>query len=140
MPDFSITTWACPPAETVRAGFGCGEGAGVGTAIARGGGAASSEAARSSSTCGAGVFRGLGVSSFCADFDCVLLFDLSDVFFAPDFFFAVFGLGVGVWRRFVFDVGDFFGFGIGVWGRFVFGVGDLFGWGVDAARVSVSPA
>jgi len=45
---------------------------------------------------------------------------LSDVCFAPDSFFAVFGFGVGVWRRFVFGVGDFFGFG------------------VDAARVSVS--
>ena len=33
-------------------------------------------------------------------------------FFAPDFFFAVFGFGVGVWRRFVFGVGDFFGFGV----------------------------
>ena len=74
----------------------------------------------SSSTCGAGVFRGLGVSSFRADFDSALFFVLSDVFFAPDFFFAVFGFGVGVWRRFVFGVGDFFGFG------------------VDAARVSVS--
>ena len=83
------------------------------TAIARGGGAAGSDAARASSTCGAGVFRGLGVSSFRADFDFAL-------FFAPDFFFAVFGFGVGVWRRFVFGVGDFFGFG------------------VDAARVSVS--
>ena len=69
-----------------------------------------SDAARASSTCGAGVFRGLGVSSFRADFD-----------FAPDSsFFAVFGFGVGVWCRFVFGVGDFFGFG------------------VDAARVSVS--
>ena len=96
----------------------CGEGAGVGTAIARGCGAAVSDAARASSTCGAGVFRGLGVSS--ADFDFALFFALSDVFFAPDFFFAVFGFGVGVWRRFVFGVGDFFGFG------------------VDAARVSVS--
>ena len=52
--------------------------------------------------------------------DFALLFVLSDVFFAPDFFFGVFGFGVGVWRRFVFGVGDFFGFG------------------VDAVRVSVS--
>ncbi len=107
-----MTTWACPPGETVRAGFGCSEGAGVGTAIARGGGAAS--------TCGAGVSFGLGVSSFCADLDFVLFFVLSDVFFEPDFFFAVFGFGVGVWRRLAFGVGDFFGFG------------------VDALRVSVS--
>jgi hypothetical protein len=102
----------------VRAGLGCGEGAGVGTAIARGCGAAVSDAARVSSTCGAGVFRGLGVSSFRADFGFALFFALSDVFFSPEFFFA--GFGVGVWRRFVFGVGDFFGFG------------------VDAARVSVS--
>ena len=98
----------------------CGEGAGVGTAIARGAGDEVSDAARAFSTCGAGVFRGLGVSSFRADLDFALLFVLSDVFFAPDFFFAVFGFGVGVWRRFVFGVGDFFGFG------------------VDAVRVSVS--
>ena len=70
-----------------------------------------SDAARASSTWDTGVFRGLGVSSFCADFDFAF-------FFAPDFF--VFGFGVGVWRRFVFGVGDFRGFG------------------VDAARVSVS--
>ena len=95
----------------MRAGFGCGEGAGVATAIARGSGAAGSGAA--SSTCGAGVFRGLGVSSFRADFD-------SGPFFVPDFFFDVFGFGVGVWCRFAFGVGDFFGFG------------------VDAACVSVS--
>ena len=97
----------------MRAGLVCGEGAGVAAAIARGGAAAVSDSARASSTCGVGVFRGLGVSSFCADFDLAL-------FFAPDFFFAVFGFGVGVWRRFVFGVGDFFGFG------------------VEAARVSVS--
>ena len=108
------------PAETARAGLGCGEGAGVGTAIARAGGAALSVAARSSSTCGAGVFRGLGVSSIRADFDFAAFFVSSDVFFVPDFFFAVFGFGVGEWRRLVFGVGDFFGFG------------------VDSARVSVS--
>jgi hypothetical protein len=79
-----------------------------------------SDAARAFSICAAGVFPGLGVSSFRADFDFELFFDLSDVFFVPDFVFAVFGFGVGVWRRFVFGVGDFFGFG------------------VDAARVSVS--
>jgi hypothetical protein len=122
MPDFSITTCACPPAASARAALGCGEGVGVGTAIARGGSAGVSEAALASSTCGAGVFRGLGVSTFDADFDLELFFVLSTVFFAPDLFFALFGFGVGVWRR------------------FVFGVGDLFGCGVDAARVSVSPA
>ena len=111
MPDFSIVTWGCPPAGTARAGFGCGEGVGVATARARGNGVSVSGVARVSSTCGAGVFRGFGVSSCCADFDFAL--------FAPDFF--VFGFGVGVWRRFAFGVGDFLGFG------------------VDAARVSVSP-
>ena len=105
MPDFSITTWACPPGGTARAGFSGGEGVGVGTAIARGGGGVVSDAARASSTCGAGVFRGLGVSSFFAGVDFAL-------FFALDFFFAVFGFGVGVWRRFVFDVVDFLGFGV----------------------------
>ena len=96
MPDFSITTCACRPTETERAGLGCGEGAGVGTAIARGGGAGVSDATRASSACGAGVFRGLGVSCFRADFDFPLFAVLSDVFFALDFFLAVFGLGVGV--------------------------------------------
>ena len=81
------------------------------TAIARGGGVGVWDAARVPSTCDAGVFRGLGVSSFCADFDFALFFVSSDVFFGPDFFFAVFGFGVGVWRSFVFGVGDFFGFG-----------------------------
>jgi hypothetical protein len=45
---------------------------------------------------------------------------LSLGFFAPDFFFGVFGFGVGVCHRLVFGAGDFFGLG------------------VDAARVSVS--
>lgn len=108
------------PAGPARAGLACGEGAGVGTAIARGGGVGVSAAARASSTWGAGVFRSFGVSSFRADFDFSLFFVLSDAFFAADFVFAIFGFGVGVWRRFVFGVGDFFGFG------------------VDAALVSVS--
>jgi hypothetical protein len=122
MPDFSITTCACPPAASARAALGCGEGVGVGRAIARGGGAGLSDAPRASSTCGVGVFRGSDVFSFCADFDFELFFVFSTVLFALDLFFALFGFGVGVWRR------------------FVFGVGDLFGCGVDAARVSVSPA
>jgi hypothetical protein len=102
------------PAETARVGLGCGEGAEVGTAIACGGGATLSDVPRPSSTCGAGVFRGLGVSSFPADFD------LAAFFVSSDFFFAVLGFGVGVWRRLVFGVGDFFGFG------------------VDSSRVSIS--
>ena len=105
MPDFSITTCAWLPAEPARAGFDCGEGAGVGTASARGGDAAGSDSVRRSSICGVGVFRGFGVSSFCADVDFAL-------FFPPDFVFAVFGFGVEVWCRLVFGVGDFFGFGV----------------------------
>ena len=84
----------------------------------RGGGDAFSDTARGSSICGAGVFGGFGVSLFSAEFDFSLFVVLSDAFFAPVFFFA--GFGVGVWRCFVFGVGDFFGFG------------------VDASRVSVS--
>ena len=102
-----------------RVVLGCGEGTGVVTAIARGG-VGVSDSARASSTCGVGVFRGLGVSSFTADFEFALFVVLLDVFFAPDLFFTVFGFGVGVRRCFVFGVGDFFGFG------------------VDAERVSVS--
>ena len=96
MPDFSITTWGCAPPETARAVLGCGEGVGVGTAIARGG-AGVSDVARASSACAAGVFRGLGVSSFSADFDFPAFLVLSEVFFPLDFLFAVLGFGVGVW-------------------------------------------
>jgi hypothetical protein len=96
MPDFSITTCACPPAASARAALGCGEGVGVGRAIARGGGGALSDTPRASSTCGVCVFRGSGVSSFCADFDFELFFVLSIVLFALDFLFALFGFGVGV--------------------------------------------
>jgi hypothetical protein len=49
-----------------------------------------------SSPCGGGVFRGLGVSSFPADFDSPVFAVLSDVFFVLDLFFALFGFGVGV--------------------------------------------
>ena len=81
-------------------------------AIARGAGVADSEAMRASSTCIPGVFRGLGVFSSSADVDSSPLPVFSAVPFAPDFFFAVFDLGVGVWRRFIFGVADFFGFGV----------------------------
>jgi hypothetical protein len=54
----------------------------------------------------------LGVSSFCADFPLFTV--VSDVFLALDFFFAVFGVGVGVWCRFAFGVADFFDFGVDV--------------------------
>ena len=73
-----------------------------------------SDAARASSTWDAGVFRGLGVSSFCADFDFPFFFVLSDVSFAADSCFAIFGFGVGVVCRFPFGVGDFFGLGVDV--------------------------
>lgn len=68
---------------------------------------------RASSTCVAGVFRGLGVSSSSADVDFSPFLVFSAVPFAPNFFFAVFDFGVGVWRRFIFGVADFFGFGVG---------------------------
>jgi hypothetical protein len=56
----------------------------------------------------------LGVSSFRVDFDFPPSVALADFFFSPDFFFAVFGLGVGVRRPFVFGVGDFLGLGVDV--------------------------
>ena len=49
--------------------------------------------ARVSSTCGARVLRGSGVSFFRADFDFPLFVVLSDVFFVPNFFIAVLGFG-----------------------------------------------
>lgn len=82
-------------------------------AIARGAGVALSAAMRASSTCVPGVFRGLGVSSSSADVDLSPLLVFSAVPFVPDFFFAVFDFGVGVWRRFTFGVADLFGFGVG---------------------------
>ena len=76
----------------------------MGTAIARGGGGELSVNAARSSARGGGVFAGFGVSS---SLDAYLGFAVFLVFravsFALDFFFAVFGLGVGVWRRFDFD-------------------------------------
>ena len=92
--------------------LGCGEGIAVGTATARGGGAGVSDPASASSVWGAGVLRGLGVSSFTADFDFAVFVVLLDVFFPPDLLFPVFGFGVGVCRCFAFGVGDFFGFGV----------------------------
>ena len=77
------------------AAFDCGVGAGVGTAIARACGELSDDAL--SSSLGVGDFLGFGVSSSC----CAVLvfpvfFDLPEASFSWDFFFAVFGLGVGV--------------------------------------------
>lgn len=91
---------------------GCGEGIAVGSAIARGGGAGVSDPARASSIWGVGVLRGLGVSSFTADFDFAVFVVLLEAFLPSDLVFPVFGLGVGVCRCFPFGVGDFFGFGV----------------------------
>jgi hypothetical protein len=98
----------------VRTGLGEAEGSGVAMAIARDGGATDSETPRASSIGAAGVFRGFGVSSSGSDLDFALFLVLLDGAFDPAFFFAVFGLGVGVWPRFGFGVGVFFGFGVPV--------------------------
>jgi hypothetical protein len=109
IPDFSTKTWARSPAGTARETFGVGHGAGVGTAIARGGGEVSDDAVRSASSRGVGVFGGLGVSSSLpASLVAFLL--LRAVSFVRDFFFADFGLGVGVWCR--FDFGEAVGSGV----------------------------
>jgi hypothetical protein len=90
----------------VREVFDCGAGAGVGAATPNAfwtGRSFVSDAVRSCSARGVGVLRGFGLSSsFRADFDFAVFFVWPDVSFARDFFFRIFGLGVGVWRRFTF--------------------------------------
>jgi hypothetical protein len=120
MPDFSITTWARSPAGRARGTFDCGEAAGVGTATARGGGGELSSDTPPCSTRGVGVFAGFGVSSsFRASLDFPVFLILRAVSFSRDFFFADFGLGVGVWCRFDFGealasgVSRGVGFGVG---------------------------
>jgi hypothetical protein len=132
---------------------------GVATAIARGGGGeVSNTAARSASGGCAGVFRGFGVSSsFRADSDLPVFLAFLAVSFSRDFFFAVFGFGVGVWCR--FDLGEVMGSGVsrgvadGVVSSvssdfflffadlavalFAAGLGVFFGFGEDAARDSL---
>src|SRR6266446_9364953 len=98
MPDFSTRTWPRSPAGRARGTFGVGQGAGVGTATVRGGGELSCDI---SSARGVGVFRGFGVSSSLGA-GLVVFFVLRAVSFVRDFFFADFGLGVGVWCRFDF--------------------------------------
>ena len=104
IPDFSIRTWARSPAGRARGTFDCGEGAGVGTATARGGGGELSGDTPPSSARGPGVFAGFGVScSFRTSLDFPVFLVSRAVSFSRDFFFADFGLGVGVWCRFDFD-------------------------------------
>jgi len=111
IPDFSTTTWARSPAGTARGTLGCAEAAGVGTASARGGGGELSSDTPPSSTRGVGVFAGFGVSSsFRASLDFPVFLVLRAVSFSWDFFFADFGLGVGVWCR--FDFGEAPGSGV----------------------------
>lgn len=129
---------------------------GVGAATARGGeGEVSNTAARSASDGCAGVFPGFGVSSsFRADSDLPVFLAFFAVSFSCDFFFAAFGFGVGVCRR--FDLGEAVGSGVsrgvadGVVSsvssdffslfadlpvaRFAPGLGLFFGFGVDVAR------
>jgi hypothetical protein len=132
---------------------------GVAAAIACGGGGeASIAAARSASPGCAGVFPGFGVSSsFRADSDLPVFSVSFAVSFSCDFFFAAFGFGVGVWRR--FDLGEVVGSGVsrgvadGVFSsvssdffpfladlpvaRFAAGLGVFFGFGEDAGRDSL---
>ena len=132
---------------------------GVATAIARGGeGEASNTAARSASDGSAGVFRGFGVSSsFRADSDLPVFLAFFAVSFSCDLFFATFGLGIGVCRR--FDLGEVVGSGVSrgvadgvvssvssdffsffadlAVARFAAGLGVFFGFGDDAGRDSL---
>jgi hypothetical protein len=132
---------------------------GVAAATACGGeGEVSNTAARSASDGCPGVFPGFGVSSsFCADSDLPVFLAFFAVSFSCDFFFATFGLGVGVCRR--FDLGEAVGSGVsrgvadGVVSsvssdffpfvadlpvaRFAAGLGVFFGFGEDAAGDSL---
>ena len=132
---------------------------GVATAIARGGeGEVSNPAARSASGGCAGVFPGFGVSSSLrADSDLPVFLAFFAVSFSCDFFFAAFGFGVGVCRR--FDLGEVVGSGVSrgaaddvvssvssdffpffadlAVARFAAGLGVFFGFGEDAARDSL---
>ena len=159
IPDFSITTCARSLPETGRALFDWDTGVGDGTAAARAGGGEGSDVVPLSATPGAGVF-GFGVFSCCrADFDPAVFLVLPVVSFSGDFFFALFGFGVAVWRRFDFGEAlcsgvsrgvadavvsarssECFGFFADLLvGRFALGVGDLFGLGEEAECVSVVP-
>ena len=133
---------------------------GVGTAIACGGeGEVSNAAARSASDGCAGVFPGFDVSSsFRADSDLPVFLAFFAVSFSCDFFFAAFGFGVGVCRR--FDLGEGVGSGVSrgvaddgvssvssdffpffadlAVARFAAGLGVFFGLGEDAARDSLA--
>ncbi len=132
---------------------------GVGAATACGGeGEVSNTAARSASDGCAGVFPGFGVSSsFRADSDLPVFLAFLAVSFSYDFFFAAFGFGVGVCRR--FDLGEVLGSGVSrgvaddvvssvssdflpffadlAVARFAAGLGVFFGFGEDAARDSL---
>ena len=158
IPDFSITTCARSLPETGRALLDWATGVGDGTAAARAGGGEVSDVVALFPTPGAGVFAGLGVFSCCrADFDPAVFLVLPVVSFSGDFFFALFGFGVAVWRRFDFGEAlcsgvsrgvadpvassrssECFGFFADLLvGRFALGVGDLFGLGEEAECVSV---
>jgi hypothetical protein len=106
-----MTTCARSPAGRGRTIFDGGAGVGVGTATARSGEDETSGDGPCSSARGAGVFAGLGVScSSRANLAFLAVLDFPAVSFSRDFFFAAFGLGVGVWRR--FDFGDAVGSGV----------------------------
>jgi hypothetical protein len=123
---------------------------------ARAGAGEVSDALARSSTPGVGVFAGFGVSSGPPDLELAVFLVLPVVSFSWDFFFVVFGFGVGVWRR--LDLGEALGSGVSLgladplssswWERFVFfavfavvrfvrGVGDFRGFGEEAECVWV---
>ena len=132
---------------------------GVAAATACGGeGEVSITVARSASGGCAGVFPGFGVSSsLLADSDLPVFLAFFAVSFSCDFFFAAFGFGVGVCRR--FDLGEVVGSGVSrgvadgvvssvlsdffalfaelAVARFAAGLGVFFGFGEDAARDSL---
>ena len=112
----------------MRETFVCGDGVGVGTAIACGsGGVGFSDGTRDSSGTGLGLFSGLGVSVLPEDafaLPFLAFFGVGDAFFLVDFFFPACAFGVAL--------GDFFGLADAT-------VGSGVSLGFDFGTVSSSP-
>lgn len=126
-----MTTWARSSAETARGTLVCGDGVGVGAAIACGGGGVGfSDGTLDSSGTGLGLFSGFGVSlvptgAFALPF--AGFFGVGDAFFFFlwfDFFFPARAFGVAL--------GDFLGFAEAA-------VGSGVSLGFDFGTVSFSP-
>src|SRR6266567_4698974 len=95
--DGNNRTPARSSAVVARGIFGVGHGAGDGKATARrGGGVGLSVATGVSAKTGPGVFSGLGDSSSLNVLDLAVFLGDGEASFFRDFFFAVFGLGVGL--------------------------------------------